>query len=126
VLTSGAFGSLTALGDALRPRRSKQRLSELAAGQRLPDLDELAAVVTACRPAELRSLQQLLFRAAAEESAVAAGRAQPRSGWPAAPSWSTVDSRPWREFRDWTRLGVHPPITSLSSGQNLSERVWTQ
>ncbi|QYN41198.1 hypothetical protein K1T35_48545 (plasmid) [Pseudonocardia sp. DSM 110487] len=123
VLTSGAFSSLNALGGTLRPRRSKQRLSELAAGKRLPDRDELAAVVTACRPAELSRLQQLLFRAAAEESAVAAGRAQP--AFRLASCAVAVDGRlpAVDEFRHWTRLGVHPPITRLSSGQNLSERV---
>ncbi|QYN41195.1 hypothetical protein K1T35_48530 (plasmid) [Pseudonocardia sp. DSM 110487] len=123
LLENSRFGSLAELGDSLRPRRTKQRLSEPARGTRLPDVDELKAIVEACRPGAWPKLLQLLLRAEAEESAADADRTAVLSRL--SDHAVTIDGRlpVVEEYRDWVRLGVHRPITRVSSGLDLTDRV---
>ncbi|MHA6617754.1 hypothetical protein [Pseudonocardia sp. DLS-67] len=107
LMTESRFGSLAELGAAIRPPLDKRRLSEFARGE-LPDAHELKAVGEACGWRDWPRLRQLLNAARAETTAShARGPVLPVVG----------------EFHEWTRLGVHRPITRLSSGEDLSERV---
>jgi hypothetical protein len=125
LLRHAPFSSLDALGARLPRKLDRRRMSDLATGNRLPDASDLAAIIAACRrpERELRKLQGLLRRAEDEEYAKAAGRIPhefrlARHAVAAGERLPTVE-----EFRDWDRLGVHRPITRLSSGQDLSERL---
>ena len=125
LLTESRFHTLEELGKQLKPVRRKQRLSELARGHRLPDEAELGAVVKACSASELPRLQSLL-RAARDERIAAAAAPVPQLS-DLVVTTTVADRLPLvREFRNWTRLGVHPPITQIGSGDDrldLSERV---
>jgi hypothetical protein len=121
LLTGSRFATLTALGDSLRPRRSSQRLSELARGGRLPDLDELRALVAACDPRAGLRLAQLLADARAERSAAAATPVPQLSDY--AHVRTTGRLPIVAESADWVTLRVHRPITRLSTGTDLTDRV---
>lgn len=124
LLTESRFQTLDELGQTLRPRRSRQRLSELARGTRLPDHDELRALVGACDPLAWPRLQQLLSDARAERSADSAKPA-PRLVDHAVTGPAAMLPIV-REFTDWALLGVHRPITRLGTGGeavDLTDRV---
>lgn len=68
------FRTLNRLGESLRQPRSKQRLSDIARGIRLPEEHELRDLARACRSTEGPRLERLLQAAVAEETALAARR----------------------------------------------------
>ena len=115
------FRTLSELGKALQPPRSKTWLSDLCRGNQLPDDHELRLVVLACKPSAWPAAHELLIAARAEASAQAAAvptqfadhaAASSRAGWPIV-----------SDFDDWETLGVHRPITHMRSGQDLSVRL---
>jgi hypothetical protein len=106
-MSESGFGSLAELGAAMRPPMDKRRLSEFAHGK-LPEPHELCAVVEVCGRSASPRMRQLLNAARAEVTALQAkGASLPRVAG----------------FRDWVRLGVHRPITRLSSGEDMSQQV---
>lgn len=124
LLSRSEFDTLTELGTSLRPRRSAQRLSELARGTRLPDSNELRAVVQACSSSEWPRLQRLLSDARAERSA-ASQVPPPRLG-DRAVTGSGARLPIVAEFQDWEQLGVHRPIALLGTGEevvDMADRV---
>jgi hypothetical protein len=123
LLKHSRFGSLDELGEQLRPKQGRQRLSELT-----------RAAATACRRAEGDRRSLPLPTGVARAAAAAAsgrGRGVRRGG--RAHAARVPAGPPRRRGRrtasdrggvpDWERLGVHRPIRHLSSGQDLTERV---
>jgi hypothetical protein len=99
-------------------------MSELVSGTRFPSREELDAVVRLLSGGD-RLVQQMFVRlytaAEIDRSASRSASAQARA--------SQVDVRRRQvlprvaDVRDWVRLGVHTPITVLSTGQDLSNEV---
>lgn len=118
LLEGSRFHTFDELGQQLRPRRTRQRLSELARGTRLPDAEELRAVVEACRASEWPRLRWLLRDAENERVAAAAAPVPWLSDF--AVTGRAQDRLPLvAEYRQWARLGVHRPITQVRSGEDL-------
>jgi hypothetical protein len=117
VITSCRFSSLEEVSTALPEVPPRRRLSELVRGTgRFPEAHEVTAVVRACAASRGDELLRLLYVAEAERSVGAAAA-------PRLEDVALVGTMPG--FRDWDALGVHRPITQLSSGKDLAERVTT-
>jgi len=68
VVGSSRYKSLGEMGASLKPARTRQRLAELTAGTRIPDLEELRSIVRACKPAELERMEWLRHAAIVERN----------------------------------------------------------
>ena len=121
LLAECRFTTLAQLGAVLRPSRSKTWLSDLCRGHHLPAVHELRAVVLACAPSAWPDLHDLLVAAHGEATSRAA--AVPLRLADLAVTGSTARWPIVGKFDDWEVLGVHRPITRLSNGEDLTDRL---
>ncbi|MGD9529970.1 MAG: hypothetical protein AB7V44_24680, partial [Pseudonocardia sp.] len=130
VLIERAGVTLDELGTAVRhrlgqavPVRPGQRISALADGSRFPTSAELAAIVALCTggaPAQVEQFRLLHSNAGKERRARRTAGARVVDGTAADGAGSVARVG---DARDWTRWGVHPPITQLADGTDLTTRV---
>jgi hypothetical protein len=98
---------------------STSKLSQLCGGTgAFPTEHEVAALVRACAPGQVREVVRLLHVAEAERTLRAAS---PIPELDSVAYTTTVDQLGSQQ--DWSRLGVHRPISRLRSGIDMSRRI---
>lgn len=115
VVSRSRFATLDELGTELPGRPRRGRISEVIGGTgRFPDRHEVSALVEVCDSTRTAEIGRLWDAAAAERSTSAVTA----SAFSAVAVVGVVGT-----FRDWDALGVHRPITRLSSSIDLTDRV---
>src|SRR4051794_9175261 len=124
VIEGSRFSTLDELGAIVRGRdgptdkREGEWISELARGSRFPQHHDFKAIILHCDPRAWPRIEQVYNLATAEQLATQEGSGQARGGTPVRsqePPLPLVG-----DCSNWDRLGVHRPITLLSSGQDLT------